>query len=101
MDWKWEKVGECIERRFLSGESLTVAQFRLRQGCVVPRHSHPNEQISVVLEGVLEFEIGGKKLTLSAGDAVPIPPGVEHEARALTDVVGVDAFSPPRRDWLK
>lgn len=85
----------------MSGERLTVAQFRLRQGCVVPRHSHPNEQISVVLEGVLEFVIGERRVTLSAGDAVHIPPGVEHEARALTDAVVIDVFSPPRSDWLK
>lgn len=77
---------------------MTVAQFRLKAGCVVQRHSHPQEQIAVVLEGVLEFEVGGKRFTAAAGDVVYIPPGVEHSATAVTDAV-VDAFSPPRDDW--
>jgi hypothetical protein len=41
MTWQWEKLKECVERRFFSGERLTVAQFRLKAGYVVQRHSHP------------------------------------------------------------
>jgi len=99
MSWRWEKVGDCMERRHISGERLTVAQFRLGVGCVVRRHSHPQEQISVVLEGVLEFELGGRRFTAAAGDVVHIPPGVEHAVTAVTDAVVVDAFSPPRDEW--
>lgn len=99
MSWQWEKLSDCLERRYVSGERVTVAQFRIREGCVVPRHSHPQEQISVVLQGLLEFEVEGRRFIAAAGDVVVIPPGVEHEAKALTDVVVVDAFSPPRSDW--
>lgn len=98
MAWRWEKLG-CLERRYIHGESMTVAQFRLAEGCVVERHSHPHEQISVVVEGVLEFEVGDRKFVVSAGDVVHIPPGVVHGARALTEALVVDCFSPPRRDW--
>jgi hypothetical protein len=41
MTWRREKLNDCVERRFFSGERLTVAQFRLKAGCVVQRHSHP------------------------------------------------------------
>jgi len=94
-------VGDCVERRYVSGERLTVAQFRLKAGCVVQRHSHLQEQITVVLEGLLEFEVGGRRFTAAAGDVVHIPPGVEHAVTALTDVVVVDVFSPPRDDWAR
>ncbi len=94
-------MSDCVERRYVSGERLTVAQFRLKAGCVVQRHSHLQEQITVVLEGLLEFEVGGRRFTAAAGDVVHIPPGVEHAVTALTDVVVVDVFSPPRDDWAR
>jgi quercetin dioxygenase-like cupin family protein len=98
MTWRWEKLDNCVERWFFSGERLTVAQFRLKAGCVVQRHSHPQEQIAIVLEGLLEFEVGGRRFTAAAGDVVHIPPDVEHSAAAVTDAVVVDVFSPPRDD---
>jgi Uncharacterized conserved protein, contains double-stranded beta-helix domain, COG1917 len=101
MTRQWEKLNECVERRFFSGERLTVAQFRLKAGCVVKRHSHPQGQITTVLEGLLEFEVSGRRFTAAAGDVVHVPPGVEHLAAAVTDAVVVDVFSPPRDDWWR
>ncbi|AAL64443.1 cupin domain-containing protein [Pyrobaculum aerophilum] len=101
MSWRWEKLSDCVERRYISGENVTVAQFILKEGCVVQRHSHPNEQITVVLQGLLEFDLGGRRLTAAAGDVVHIPPGVEHEVKAITDAVVIDVFSPPRSDWAR
>ncbi len=99
MTWQWEKLNDCVERRFFSGERLTVAQFRLKASCVVQRHSHSQEQITIVLEGLLEFEVGGRRFTAAAGDVVHVPLGVGHLAAAVTDAVVVDVFSPPRDDW--
>ncbi len=99
MTWQWEKLNDCVERRFFSGERLTVAQFRLKVGCVVQRHSRPQEQIAIVPEGLLEFEVGGRRFTAAAGDVVHVPLGVEHLAAAVTDAVVVDVFSPHRDDW--
>jgi len=55
MTWQWEKLNDCVERRFFSGERLTVAQFRLKAGCVVQRHSHPQVQIAVRLFPVTDI----------------------------------------------
>ncbi len=59
MTWQWEKLNNCVERRFFSGERLTVAQFWLKAGCVVQRHSHPQEQITVRLFPVTDLKIIG------------------------------------------
>ncbi|WP_052886153.1 cupin domain-containing protein [Thermoproteus uzoniensis] len=101
MGWVFEKLNECIERRYISGRNLTLAQFRIKAGCVVPAHSHENEQISLILEGRALFVVGGVTREVSAGEVVHIPPGVLHEVKALTDVVVVDVFSPRRDDWEK
>ncbi len=78
-----------------------MAQFRLKAGCVVQRHSHTQEQITIVPEGLLEFEVGGRRFTAAASDVVHVPLGVEHLAAAVTDAVVVGVFSPPRDDWMR
>lgn len=100
-DVKWERLSEGLERRYVSGERMTLAQLRIKRGSVVRLHSHPNEQISLVLEGRLEFRSGGRRLVASAGDLVIIPPNLEHEVEALDDSLVVDVFSPPRDDWAR
>ncbi|CCC82645.1 cupin domain-containing protein [Thermoproteus tenax] len=99
MPWIFERLNDCVERRFVSGQRLTVAQFKIRAGCTVPAHSHDNEQISVILEGRALFKLGDRVLEVAAGDVVHIPPNVPHEVKALTDLVVIDAFSPRRDDW--
>jgi quercetin dioxygenase-like cupin family protein len=99
MGWTFERLNECLERRYVSGRNLTLAQFRIKAGYKVPAHSHENEQISLVLEGRALFVVGGVAREVSAGEVVHIPPGAPHEVRALTDLVVVDVFSPRRDDW--
>jgi mannose-6-phosphate isomerase-like protein (cupin superfamily) len=71
-------------------------------GCVVPEHSHPNEQISMMDQGALRFIIGGEEVIVRAGQAVRIPPnGIPHSAEALEDSLATDLFSPPREDWIR
>jgi unsaturated pyranuronate lyase len=63
-----------------------------------PVHWHDEEQISVVIDGELEFEVGGETRMLRRGDAVVIPPNTPHGARSLGDVcLAVDVFHPPRQ----
>jgi len=82
------------------GQDIMVARVLLKKGCVVPMHSHHNEQISYILEGALKFEIDGKQITVAAGEVLCIPPNMPHRATALEDTVDLDVFSPPRADWI-
>ena len=95
-----EKLTEGIARRYLCGEHITVAQFELQKGALVPEHSHENEQISYVLEGVLRFALAGKPVDVRAGEMLVIPSHVPHSAEALDDCRALDIFSPVRQDWV-
>ncbi len=98
-----EKVTDLLDRRLISGERSMLAHVYLKKGCVVPFHSHENEQISYILEGALRFwlgEAGEQEMVLRAGEVLVIPSHVRHKAEALEDTVDVDIFTPPRRDWL-
>src|SRR4026208_1736779 len=95
-----EQINDTIARRFITGDSITIGRFELKQGGVVPSHSHANEQISIVLSGVLLFRIEGVETVVKAGEVMQIPANTAHEVEVLEDKPAVDVFSPIRQDWI-
>lgn len=89
-----------VNRRTMgTTDGCMLCEFYLVQGAVVPLHSHSNDQVGYVISGRLEMTIQGETRVLHPGDSYEIPGGVEHGAKAVTDVVLIDAFSPPREDY--
>ena len=99
-----ESMNSLLTRAFITGAQAMIARIDLKKGCVVPRHSHANEQIAWIMEGALLFtldEAGAEKqVTVSAGEVLVIPGGLPHSAEALEDTVDYDIFAPPRQDWI-
>ena len=95
-----EPLNELLSRKIISGERTMLAHIYLKKGCVVPAHSHDNEQMTYILKGALRFTINGKEILLKAGEVMHIPSNVVHGAVAVEDTLDVDVFSPPRQDWL-
>jgi quercetin dioxygenase-like cupin family protein len=98
-----ENVTEQLDRRIITGDRMMLTHVYLKKGCIVPQHSHDNEQLTYILEGALKFWIGDdgqEELVVSAGEVLVIPSNVKHKAEALEDTLDVDVFCPPREDWL-
>ena len=95
-----EELNPLLQRHFIVGKEIMLARVLLKKGCVVPEHSHHNEQVTYVLEGALKFWIDGKVIVVNAGEVLTIPPHMPHKAEALEDTVDLDVFSPPREDWI-
>lgn len=98
-----EAVTPEIDRRLVTGERSMLAHVYLKQGSVVPQHSHDNEQFTYILEGALQFFIGAdesEEVIVRAGEVLHIPSNVPHKAIALEDTVDLDVFTPVRQDWL-
>jgi len=95
-----ENLNPLLQRQMLVGETMMLARVLLKKGCIVPEHSHHNEQITYILEGALKFWIDGKVIVVNAGEVLAIPPHMPHKAEALEDTVDLDVFNPPREDWL-
>ena len=95
-----EQLNPLLTRQFISGEQCMLARVVLKKGCSVPEHSHPNEQLAFILEGALEFHIGGETTVVRAGETLVIPAHLPHSAVALEDTVDFDVFAPPRQDWI-
>jgi quercetin dioxygenase-like cupin family protein len=102
-DMPKERVSDLLERRLITGERMMLAHVYLDKGCIVPRHSHENEQITYILKGALHFWLGEdeqEEMVVRAGEVLLIPSNLPHKAEALEDTLDVDIFSPPRQDWL-
>ena len=90
-----------IERKTLAyGEKTLMTEFRLRKDALLPRHSHPHEQIGYLVEGRMRLSIGTEEREVETGDSWCIPGGVEHGAHILEDSVAVEVFAPVRDDYL-
>ncbi len=103
MAWKdveLEQLNPKLQRQLVVGEKVMLARVLIQKGFVVPEHSHPNEQVTYILEGALKFWIDGKEIVVHAGEVLTIPPRMPHKAEALEDTVDLDIFYPPRADWL-
>jgi N-acetylglutamate synthase-like GNAT family acetyltransferase/quercetin dioxygenase-like cupin family protein len=82
-------------------ERAMLTYFEVEPHSKFEAHRHESEQITLVLEGELFFEIAAKRIAARAGDVIAIPSNAEHSA--WTEERGaraVDAWSPVRRDYL-
>jgi quercetin dioxygenase-like cupin family protein len=98
-----ERLHDQLSRRLITGTRAMLALVYLKKGCVVPRHSHENEQFTYVLDGALRFfvgEDGKEEFVVRTGEVLHLPSHVPHEAHALEDTLDFDIFCPPRQDWL-
>ena len=95
-----ETLSPLLDRQLIVGHEVMLARILLKKGCIVPLHSHENEQLSYILEGALKFWIDGQEIVVRAGQVLTIPPNMPHKAEALEDTVDLDIFHPPRADWI-
>ena len=102
----WEKVPRVeiatgITRQMITGENVMVCRFTFAPFVVTDEHTHPHEQITLVVKGKVKFVIEGEVTIVSPGDVLHFPSNNRHGATMLDEeVVLIDIFSPPREDFL-
>jgi len=97
-----EDLGDGVKRKITAyNDNLMCVEVHFEKGAVGALHSHPHEQITYILSGKFEFNIGGKKMVLKAGDSTFKQPDIEHGALCLESGVLLDIFTPCRKDFLK
>jgi quercetin dioxygenase-like cupin family protein len=98
-----EQVNPKMKRKFIYGEKVMIAKMEFTDGFVVPWHSHENEQITEVQQGILRFWFDNDEtnyIDLHPGDTVIIKGNRPHKALMIGNVMETDTFSPPRQDWI-
>jgi quercetin dioxygenase-like cupin family protein len=90
-----------VHIRTTACEKLMISHVDLEPHSVVAEHSHPHEQVGMVLKGRLVFTIGGEEKTLGPGEMYRIPGNVKHRVVALDEPSqAVDIFYPVREEYL-
>ena len=99
---------ECAHHQIFSGvdiftmhgAQLMVSFVEMQPHAVVERHSHPHEQLGILLAGELDFTIGGERQVVRPGEMWRIPGDVPHSAVAGPDgCKAIDLFHPVREDY--
>ena len=95
-----------MDRQIFFGEKMLVAKNVLKAGVVVPSHTHPHEQISVVIRGECDvttfLDSGPLTQHCTAGGLAWFPGNVAHEVRISpeADCEIWDLFSPVREEFI-
>jgi quercetin dioxygenase-like cupin family protein len=85
--------------RFVHSVHMTLAYWRIEAGAPMPEHSHPNEQVTTIIEGEFVLNINNENIKLREGNVFIIPPDILHSGKAITKCWILDAFHPLREDY--
>jgi quercetin dioxygenase-like cupin family protein len=84
-----------------AAEKMMLSLVEMQPHAEVKEHSHPHEQVGIMLEGRATFFIGDEERTLGPGDMWRIPGGVKHRVVVLDQPVkALDVFHPIREDYV-
>lgn len=98
----WENVAPGMKRKIMSfDDHLMLVKVVFEAGGIGVLHQHVHSQTSYVESGEFEVTIGDETKVLRTGDVFYVQPNVIHGAKALTDGVLLDMFSPVREDFLE
>jgi quercetin dioxygenase-like cupin family protein len=83
-----------------AAEGMMLSVVDLEPNAVVAEHSHPHEQVGMLLQGRAIFYIGDEQKTLQAGDLYRIPGHTKHRVVVLDGPArALDIFHPVREDY--
>lgn len=95
-------LADGVSTRIFPGEQAMLSVVKIEAESESSRHSHPEEQWGVLLEGSGIRVQDDVEYAVSAGDFWQTPGGVPHSFRAGEDgAVIIDIFSPPRAEYRK
>ena len=89
-----------IEMRSVFGKGASLNLITLEPGAELALHTHPHEQIGIVLEGIEILIVDGREHHLGPMQAYVVPSEVEHGAFGGPEGCAVlDVFVPTREEY--
>ena len=99
-EMKSRELAPGVTAKIASGEKLMFSLVTLEPDSVVPEHSHPHDQMGIMMSGDMELTVAGESRLLSANDIYLVPGGVPHKVvTGPRGALALDAFSPPREEY--
>lgn len=89
-----------VALRTFWGERMLMSLVDLAPGAVIPEHSHPHEQVGMMLRGEMRLTIAGEARLVKPGDIYIVPGGVVHSV-VMGDCAAqcIEAFAPVREEY--
>lgn len=103
----WSASGEGEQRWFVGtlatirvpgeavGGRFALIEFVFPQFASPPRHTHPQDESYIVLDGRLTIQSGAQRFSLETGGAAVVPMGVAHTFRVDSATAHVLVLSTP------
>jgi quercetin dioxygenase-like cupin family protein len=89
-----------VTGRPLFGAGAMINLIEFEPGAEVPLHSHPHEQLGIVLRGMQALVVDGVAREMGPMEGYALPGGVEHSAYCGPEGATVlDVFQPVRDDY--
>lgn len=79
--------------KLITGEHIEIGILKYKAGEGANMHSHPHEQISIILSGRSRVTLNGEVFEVGPGEAVHIPPNVPHRVEIIEDSEVISAKS--------
>ncbi|GAB4364696.1 MAG: hypothetical protein Kow0042_03490 [Calditrichia bacterium] len=102
----WQKTDtktldpKLTQQVFTTG-SVMLVRYVYEPGLHFPEHSHPQEQVTLVEQGTLEYTIDGEKVVLNEGDICAISPNVPHSTVVIGGrAIAISIFTPVKEDVI-
>jgi quercetin dioxygenase-like cupin family protein len=89
-----------VTGRPLFGAGAMINLIEFKPGAVVPLHSHPHEQLGIVLRGMQGLVVDGVPHELGPMEGYVLPGGIEHSGYCGPEgSLVIDIFQPVREEY--
>jgi len=102
IDWDEQEFAEVrpgILGATVHTPNLTATLYRYSPGSSWETHAHPQDQMTFVVAGAIDFVVAGRPVRLGAGQLAALPGGVPHSAnvQATAGAVSLNVFTSRER----
>ena len=88
-----EEIEQGVRIQSLSLGNHQARRMVLDPGALIPTHRHPEDVVTLILEGRMEMTVGCETRTIGPGEIFLVPSDSDHSGRVLEDRVVAVSFS--------
>lgn len=94
--------GKLSRTAVRSDGAMVAVNWHQPGGARKAPHSHPFDQLVLIINGTLGLDVGGHEVVMGPGTAMRIPANVPHTGWTIGNevVLNIDIFAPAREDYL-
>lgn len=98
--------GDCKTYQVVFGmecENMFASIGKCYNGMPIGNHTHPHEQVAIVIQGEMDFYVDGIPYRMTAGSWINVPPHYEHYThvyRTKVPMMEIEVFTPYRQSTV-